>query len=142
MSLGVIEAAVHLTYRVTQTLRHLIFEVFGKAAGSKIDKHQGRLAVLQATLGAMPALLPARGVKARHHILGLLERLLVRSLGVFNVPNHQFGNDFSGKVQCQAIKVAMVSHVARSKDGSRLMLTACHATRPRAHGNECLAQTL
>ena len=141
MSLDVIEAAIHLTHRVTQALRRLIFEVFGKAAGSKIDKHQGRLAALQATLGATPTLLPARSIKARHHILGLLERLLVRGLGMFNVPNHQFGNDFSSQIQRQTIEVAMVSHVTRRKDGPRLLLVARHTTRPRAHGNERLAQT-
>ena len=61
---------------------------------------------------------------------------------MLNVPNHQFGNDFAGKIQRQTIKVAMVSHVSCRKDGSRLLLTARHATRPGAHGNERLAQTL
>ena len=138
-AVGILEAAINLSYRATQTFRYLVFKILGKATGRQIDEHKGWPAHLETVLSVTPTDIPFCSVKARHHTLGLLERLLVRRLGALNVPNHQLGNDFSGKVQRQAIKVAMVSHVARRKDGSCLMLVACNATCPGAHGNECLA---
>ena len=138
-AVGILEAAINLSHRATQTFRHLVFKILGKATGRQIDEHQGRLAHLETVSSVAPTDIPFCSVKARHHALGLLERLLVRRLGALNVPNHQLGNDFSGKVQRQTIKVAMVSHVARRKDGSCLLRAARNTTRPGAHGNESLA---